>query len=302
MSQCPTLSIVIPTRNCLAWLPQALGSITAPPGEQLEILVVEDGSTDGTGAWLARQSIPGLRVLVGPAQGVAAARNLALQVASAPLIAFLDADDVWHPGKLANQLRAHRQDPDLLFSFTDYHHVDEAGIGHGTAFDYWPAFQHRRGQTEFERLSDAAAAILAAPAVGTSTVMARRDALQSARGFAADLAIAEDWDLWLRLASLGPVAVSGMVGTTYLMRRGSTSRDPVLRQQCLARVVARHRRRVPAAAVRMATANLAEARSDWAISAGRRSAALIAAAEAWMLAPSWRRFKRAAALGLGGGQ
>ena len=74
--------------------------------EDLEILVVDDGSTDGTGEWLAKEAFLDRRIIPLQADGGGPgfARNLAISHARAPLVAFLDADDLWWPHKLARQL------------------------------------------------------------------------------------------------------------------------------------------------------------------------------------------------------
>jgi hypothetical protein len=244
----PAVSVIIPARNCLAYLPAALASIEAQALPGLEVIVIDDASTDGTPDWLdaKRRTAPWLGVLRGRGQGPNVARNLGLAAARAPLIAFLDADDIWLPGKLRPQLAFHTADPEAAFSFTDYLHIDPEGITHGTCFEYWPAF-HRvisdlpGGNDSYHRLERAPAHLLAENVVGTSTVVARRNALQNATGFDTSLRSAADWDLWLRLARAGPVGFTPALGTRHLIRRpGSVSDDAPLRIACMRRIVAAH--------------------------------------------------------------
>jgi glycosyltransferase involved in cell wall biosynthesis len=90
---------VVPVFNGAAFLGEALASARAQVGVDLEIIVVDDGSTDGSAA-LAR-ALPGVRVLAQPRQGAAAAKNRGVEAAGGTLLAFLDADDRWPPGTLA---------------------------------------------------------------------------------------------------------------------------------------------------------------------------------------------------------
>lgn len=295
----PLVSVVIPTRDCLAYLPSALASVMAQGLADLEIIVVDDGSTDGTDRWLDAQVRinPHLVVLRATGEGPDVARNRAIAMARAPLIAFLDADDIWLPGKLAAQLAYHAADADAVFSFTDYLHLDVAGRNFGTCFDFWPAFRRvvraAAADGRFRRLQRPYATIFAENVVGTSTVVARRDALQRLGGFDASIEAAADWDLWLRLAWDSPVGFTPDVGTHYLMARpGSSSRNTRLRIACMRRVIAMHTARKPqhllGAAVRRARANVLMVEAGLARAEGRRVSAIVADAGALCLAPSTR--------------
>src|SRR5262249_49063411 len=140
-------------------------------------------------------------------------------------IAFLDADDLWWPHKLARQLEYHGLNQDVGFSFTDYLHVDPRGEVRGTCFDYWRPAYIDRADFGFKTISDPEFELLAANVVGTSTVVASRKALQNANGFASASQSAEDWELWLRLAAIAPVACSAATTTTYLMRPSSETQN-----------------------------------------------------------------------------
>jgi len=95
-----------------------------------------------------------------------AARNLAISLARASFIAFLDVDDLWWPHKLSRQLDFHEAHPEISFSFTDYLHVDPRGEVRGTCFDYWrPRFIDRRN-FNFSTIPDAELELLAINAVG----------------------------------------------------------------------------------------------------------------------------------------
>lgn len=296
-SHIPAVAVVIPARNCLSHLPAAFACVAAQGVGDMEIIVVDDGSDDGTGDWLEsrRGLVPGLITLRGEGDGPNVSRNRAIAAARAPLIAFLDADDLWMPGKLAAQLAFHRANPHVAFSFTDYLHVDPGGREHGTSFEFWPRFRRSAvsGGDGYRILDRAYAQILAENVVGTSSVVATRIALQTASGFDASLRSAADWDLWLRLARAGAVAFTPTVGMRYLMQRpGSVSGNLGLRIECMHRIVAAHAPAVLASgeieAVRHAQAHLRTTEAELARSEARYASAAAANLRALLSVPSAR--------------
>lgn len=220
-------SVIIPTRNCREYLGLALASVRLQGIDDLETIVVDDGSTDGTDEFLAHEarSDPRLVVITLDGRGPSVARNAALARANGRFIAFLDADDFWWPGKLGPQLQHFEQRPDLAFSFTDYMHVTEDGRALGACFDYWRPTYVDRNSSAYRRVEDAEFEILGANVVGTSVVVASARALQIANGFPATSQSAEDWCLWLQLAKIGEVACSSAITMNYLMRVGSVTQN-----------------------------------------------------------------------------
>lgn len=201
------LSVVIPAYNAGALLAEAVRSVGAggrEDVEEVEILVADDGSTDGSPETVA--GLPGVRLLGQPNRGPGAARNLGLEAARGELVAFLDADDIWLPGRADRLLAGQLPAADLLFS--DYVVRD---LARGTA----------RPHTCPDLGEPAATAIAVHNPICTSTAVARRAALARAGGFRTDLRFAEDWDLWLRLAEAGPVAKLDGVWAEHRERTGS---------------------------------------------------------------------------------
>ena len=113
----PLVSCIVPVFNGEAYLDEALRSILAQTYRPLEVLAVDDGSTDGTAALIARYGDE-VRSFRQPNAGPAAARNRGLGEARGDLVAFLDADDLWHPEKLARQVARFRARPELDLSVT----------------------------------------------------------------------------------------------------------------------------------------------------------------------------------------
>jgi glycosyltransferase involved in cell wall biosynthesis len=297
----PAVTVVIPTRNCLDLLPNAVRSALGQDVQDIEVIVVDDGSTDGTQEWLAdaHSDEPRVRAIALGGVGVQAARMVAIEQARAPLIAFLDADDTWRRGKLRRQLAFHAANPDAVLSFTDYMHIDPQGGTHGTCFEFWPRFQARmRNRFDFMRLgADARAAILAENVVGTSTVVASRAALLAVGGFDKGLPSASDWDLWLKLAARGAVGCTGEVLADYLMRPGSMTSNRGRRIAAMRAIIQRHGEDVTPSARRVARSRLAVAVAEQASATGRRRVAAMAHLKAFALCPSVRNGRAAARAG-----
>ncbi|MCG8610047.1 MAG: glycosyltransferase family 2 protein, partial [Pseudomonadales bacterium] len=123
----PELSIITPNFNCLPYLDAWLNSILQQSYNEYEIIVVDDGSTDGSKTWLneKEKQLECLTVIYENKLGPGGARNTAAQIARGRYLAFLDADDVWLPGKLEQQMRFHKNNPEVVLSFTDYEHIKE---------------------------------------------------------------------------------------------------------------------------------------------------------------------------------
>jgi peptidoglycan/LPS O-acetylase OafA/YrhL len=128
----PRFSVAVPAYNAAGVVAMAIDSVLAQSEPAHEVLVYDDGSTDGTAAVLAQYG-DRIRVLSAPNGGVAHARNVMCREATGDVVAFLDADDAWHPRYLETQRRLLAARPEAIASFT--YHVDFVGTG---AFGAWP--------------------------------------------------------------------------------------------------------------------------------------------------------------------
>lgn len=120
----PTYSVVIPSYNRAAYLTTAIESALGQTHPPLEVIVVDDGSTDES-LKIARGFEKPVTVVEQENRGVSAARNRAMDLARGDWLAFLDADDMWEPEKLERQLRAATGDPDIVCVFTDFYAFGE---------------------------------------------------------------------------------------------------------------------------------------------------------------------------------
>lgn len=182
-----TVSVIIPAWNAADTLARALDSVAAQTRAPDEVIVVDDGSTDGTAALAARHPV-GARVVTRPNGGPAQARNRGAALATGTLLAFLDADDVWHPGKVAAQLAVFAAHPAVALCATTFSYFPTEAP---------PAFAPA-GSGAVTLVRDYAA-LLRDCYLGTPTVMLRREAFHACGGFDATLRFGEDVDLWLRL-------------------------------------------------------------------------------------------------------
>lgn len=294
--QAPRVTVIIPTLNNMDTLPAALESVQLQSLKQIEILVVNDGSSDGTGAWLREQAKIDHRIQIIETRklGPAGARNQAISMANAPIVCFLDADDIWLPGKLRFQIDYMEGNPAIGLTFMDYLHVGPHGDERGTCFQYWrPHFRTRPPQHFFD-VKDAEARLLEHNLVGTSTVAVCTELLRNANGFATDLVSAEDWDLWLRLAGSTGVAATTMIGTHYLMRPDSESTRRVDRIRAIEQIAARYglrRERAIRVALRSVRARLERAKAEILRSEAFFSAAALAEIRSIIAMPDRRTLR-----------
>jgi glycosyltransferase involved in cell wall biosynthesis len=207
-----TVSIVITCYNQASFLADAIRSaidqnvVSAP----IEIVVVDDGSTDDTKHVAAAFAV---RYIHQPNRGLAAARNTGLAASTGHVVCFLDADDTLLPQAIALGLQAFHDHPHCAFVYGDFCDVDT----HGAALS---APRGPRVATEHYR------ALLQGNLIGMhATVLYRRAVLQSAGGFDARLKRCEDYELYLRLARLFPVHEHRGLVAHYRQHESNMSRD-----------------------------------------------------------------------------
>ena len=187
----PRVSVIIPVYNLGAFVGDAIESAltqTLPPGE-VEVVVVDDGSTDGSSEVVERY-VPRVRHVRQPNRGLSAARNAGIGASSAPFLTFLDADDRLLPDKLAVQLEVFASRPEIGGVYTGWHYIDQAG-------NRLP----ERGWSRHE--GDLFPQLVLGNLIHPHAVLVRREAVERAGGFDESLTSLEDWDLWLRLSRDG---------------------------------------------------------------------------------------------------
>jgi glycosyltransferase involved in cell wall biosynthesis len=221
----PPISVLMCVYNGAPLVGQAVASVLAQTHGDLELIVVDDGSTDGTPDVLAAVADPRLRVQHQTRTGLTRALNRALAVARGPLVARLDADDVALPERLARQRAFLAAHPEVGLLGTAAREEDPGG---------------GRPRIVQPPTADAAlrrALIRANPFVHSS-VMVRRELLERAGGYDERLAVAQDYDLWMRLARLTGLA---NLSDVLVVRRLGGGRVSVEREEDRLRTEARVR-------------------------------------------------------------
>jgi hypothetical protein len=268
-----SVSVVIPTYQRREPLLEALACVLAQTLEPLEVIVVDDGSTDGTEEAVRALGAP-VDYVWQQNRGASAARNAGIRRARGDVFAFLDSDDRWLPGHLHGLVAALERHEEAVLAVTTPHPHLEAESG--TLLDLFPPLLSGLG-------------LLGSP----THVAVRADALASAGGFDEGLPVAEDSELWVRLAAAGPFAVTEtrtvvrrLQGDSLQSRGAEEGLYPGAWHRLSRRGVRLAEARGPGSdAVRHARAGLAWAEALVALAAADEEGARRSLREACLLAP-----------------
>jgi glycosyltransferase involved in cell wall biosynthesis len=216
----PEVSVIVPTRNRCLELGLAVRSALGQLGVQLEVVIVDDGSTDATGQLVSRISDPRVRYLRRTMSvGVSAARNAGIAEARGRWIAFLDDDDVWAPTKLARQIEV------MAASGRTWSYAGDVVVDRAlNILAGGPPPPPDVVVRSLERHNSVPA--------GASNIIVGADALATAGPFDPELSIHEDWDMWIRLARAGPPdwVCSPLVAISFHDHNASRDTAAMLRQ------------------------------------------------------------------------
>lgn len=181
------MSVVVPTRDRRSLLSQTVAHVLAQRAIDLELIVVDDGSRDGTSDWVRTLDDARISLLQGEGQGVAAARNLGLSEARADLVAFNDDDDLWAPHKLATQVAALRSDRSARWICSGAVRVNAA-------------LEIIATERVWAQGDVSTTGLVANPVPGgASGVVAETGLVRDVGGFDERFHVLADWDLWIRL-------------------------------------------------------------------------------------------------------
>ena len=221
------VSVVIPAWNREREVVDAVMSARDQTSAPAEILVVDDGSTDGTAAAAARA---GARVLRQQNLGVSAARNAGVEAAMQPWIAFLDSDDLWEPDRLERQWKARELAPDVGLFFSDHAMFDETGVFVASALSVRDAYEdveRERLAPDVSRLRSAslARAMMGGNLIKPSTMLVERELLLAVGLFDPTFGHAEDRELGLRLLARTDAVVIERPLVRYRVHKERASAD-----------------------------------------------------------------------------
>jgi glycosyltransferase involved in cell wall biosynthesis len=221
----PSISIVVPLYNKAPFVARCVASIRAQTFADFEVLVVDDGSTDSSYDDFRRESAhdPRFRVLRQANGGVSRARNAGIEQARSALVAFLDADDEWHPGYLDAIVASSRRHPDAVMVGTAFEilmhdqtrHLRQGAFDGASRIDstaFFDAWARRGGCPLF---------------IGATAI--RRDALRAIGGFEPGMNLGEELLAFVRLTEHGPLAFDDRPLAVYhLSASGSLATSPSL--------------------------------------------------------------------------
>ena len=229
----PRVTVVMPVHNAERYVEQAVRSVLASDLRDLELLVLDDGSTDRSAAIVRAIEDPRVQLISLKASGgPSRPRNHGIAQARAPYVALLDADDLMKSDKLSRAVEALEAHPQAAIAFADYERIDDDGaLLQGSTLTGYPQFQGLKSspaangwrlieQPEFAR------GLLYENFIGTSGVILRRRTLEEIGTFDESLSYSEDRDLWFRLAHRCAALYHAGIGHSYRIAAGSLSLRP----------------------------------------------------------------------------
>ena len=219
------VSVVIPTYNRAAFLVEAIDSVLAQTWKPMEIIVVDDGSTDGTREALGRYG-DRVRYFYKENGGPSSARNLGIKKARGTYVAFLDSDDVWEPEKLRIQMDFMREHPEIKFVCTD-----SSLIG---------SRKSRERKLRKDSMGHLFPILYSNSFIRTSTALMAKDCFGEIGYFNGEFEPAEDYDLWFRGAKRYAIAYLSQTLVRYRKHGENISRDKVTLRENAFKVLERH--------------------------------------------------------------
>ncbi len=213
MTYCPQVSVILPARNCGLYLKQAVDSVLAQTFEDFEILVIDDGSDDGSIETLCRDDHR-LKIIANPGCGLIDALNAGCKAASGPYLARMDGDDICHPSRLELQVDFLHNNPQIGVTATQVEVIGDGAPAEGyRLYEAWV--------NSVLTPDDIRREIYIESPLPHPTVILRADVFKKLGGYR-DMGWPEDYDLWLR-ANEAKIEM-GKVGRKLLKWRDSDSR------------------------------------------------------------------------------
>ncbi len=222
----PLISVIIPTKNRGQFVAEAIQSVLAQTWRKLELIIVDDGSTDNTRQVVGRHGDPSLRYVWQETAGRSVARNNGASQARGQLLAFLDSDDVYLQNTLELHLAAMNRLPEPGMVIGGYEYTDTEGRSLGERRPWLSGGDLGPKGWLFD--------CYATP----NSILLDRAWFERVEGFDRSVEIAEDWDLWLRLAYAGcPMGWTKAIVYRYRVHSNNSIRDVTIRREGAARVI-----------------------------------------------------------------
>lgn len=210
------VSVIVPVFNAEQFLAKTLESVLSQTYADIELIVVDDGSTDGSARILADYT-DHICLIRQANAGQSAARNAGARIATGRYLAFLDGDDIWYPEKLSREVKVFNERPHAVLVHSEVDWMDEDGI------------VYRRGMTRQQRARDRSRLThltgLDVSFILPSAMVVRRESFEEVGGFDTALHSGEDLDLPIRLRTLGEIVFVADSGLCYRIHRKSLTRS-----------------------------------------------------------------------------
>jgi glycosyltransferase involved in cell wall biosynthesis len=198
MKGLPRCTIILPTYNRATTLPRAVASVIAQKEPNFELIIIDDGSTDKTRTWLATLDDPRIRVTLSEhSQGPSAARNIGIDMATAPVLAFLDSDDLYCGERLSVPLAVFDREPDVICTLSSSRKEDKLG---SATVSLLPDVKLASSAFEWAMICDLVG-------VESTSITVRTAHARRVGGFCTRLRRAEDREFLIRLSRLGAVRI-----------------------------------------------------------------------------------------------
>ncbi len=185
----PKVSVIIPVYNSMSFLPQTLESVFNQSYKDFEVIIVNDGSTDGINRWITEITDSRVKYISQQNQGLSVARNTGIANAKGMYLAFLDADDLWHPMKLEKQVDILDKNPEVGLVYSWVASVDERGNIKGKIRKNYAEGNVWHKIIEHNIIECG------------SNPMIRRICFEKLGNFDPKIAYAQGWQMWLKIAA-----------------------------------------------------------------------------------------------------
>jgi Glycosyl transferase family 2 len=192
-----TVSVIMPVKNGVRYIAEAIRSALDAGDTVVQLIVVDDASTDGTLEAVRAIADPRIRIVPNHSRGLPAGRNTGAAIATGEWLYFLDSDDRLRPGALETLLAAASASPEAAVVYGDYERIDATGRTIGNR----ASFRARR-----KPAGDVLASILTGNFMVVGAQIVRHEAYKRAAGFDETLGYCEDWHFWCRVAAFAPFA------------------------------------------------------------------------------------------------
>ncbi len=208
------VSVIIPTYNYADYLPKAIDSVLAQSYPHIEVIVVNDGSTDHT-AEVIKAYAGKVRYIEQGNQGAAAARNRGLQAAKGDYLCFLDADDAYLPDNVAEKVAFLAANPEFDGCYSNWAWVDKSDKEVMRGDEPKVSLAHLKAQGDVLDLA------LQGYRLGTNVFMFRKALTDKLQGFDTSLKVLEDYDYFVRAAACGKLGYVNQVLCHIYQHQGS---------------------------------------------------------------------------------